>query len=151
MQLEEILLEYGRRKGIGKLELNGEGICRLIINKTYTVSFEKSVFENGFFIYSSVGILPIDKEKELSIAALTGNLFGKETGKAQLGYEPNNRALVLFTFISQDGLNYSKFNSYFEEFIYYMLYWVSKFEELQNETKKLPHPINEINKNIFYA
>ncbi|KIA76859.1 type III secretion system chaperone [Parachlamydia acanthamoebae] len=156
MQLEEILREYGRRKGIGKLELDDEGICRLMINKTSTISFEKSLFDNGFFIYTSVGILPVDKEKELSLSALIGNLFGKETGQAHLGYEPNSRSLVLFTFISYEGLTYSKFNSDFEEFIYYMLYWISKFEELKSEsgesTKKgLYHPIDEKNKNIFYA
>lgn len=154
MHLEEILLEYGRKNGLGRLELDEEGICRLLINKTSTISLEKSLADDGFYLYSVVGALYMDKDKEVFQAVLTGNLFGKETGKASLGYDPQTRSIVLFEFIGHEGLTYSHFQTKLEDFIYYMLFWIGKCEELQIEGEKKVSKSrvhSHEDKNIFYA
>lgn len=156
MHLEEVLREYGRRQGLGKLELDDEGICRLMINKTSTISFEESFTLAGFFMYAAVGVLTLEQEKETALMALSANLFGRETGRSYLGYDANTRALVLFEFVSSEGLTYARFQTYFEEFIHYMLYWISKFEEVQTQTTGVPSfkkgmHHGEEDKNIFFA
>jgi hypothetical protein len=162
MKLEDILLEHGRRDKIGKLELNASGVCSLVVNETCVVSFEKSLDGKGFFIYAVVGELPVEKEKEPSIMALIGNLFGKETGKANLGYAPHNHSLVLFEHFEEEYTDFFSYYHKFEEFIGYLAYWINKLEKSDvpagaTSTKELSfekhvHDLpSHRNMNIFFA
>lgn len=152
MKLEDLLIEFGNLKGLGRLSLNSSGTCYLTINDTLIVSLEKSIRDHEFYLYSTVGQIPAGKEMEFSLVALNGNLFGKETGHANLGYEPNSHSLVIFERFEEDATDLHAFNDRFEEFLSYLTYWTSKLEEFESvdgaahkEAKVRPE------KNIFFA
>lgn len=144
MKLEDLLLEHGKRQQIGKLKLNSAGICSLVVNETCVVSFEKSLDGKGFFIYAVVGILPIEREKEISVMALIGNLFGKETGKANLGYAQHNRSLVLFEYFDEETTDFATYYINFEEFVGFLTYWMNKLEK---SAEASPAAVKEISFN----
>jgi hypothetical protein len=126
MQLSSLLKELGAKKGLGKLTLDENGICRLIVNKDCLIAFEKSLIKDQFYLYSSVGVLSSEREKEVSLLALKGNLFGSETGQASLGYHPKTRSLILFESFLEKELAYAEFEKKFEKFLQYLAYWINK-------------------------
>ncbi len=127
MDLENILIEYGKSMRLGQLQLDSNGMCTILINDDYLVTFEKLLSQEGFYIYSSIGTIPIGKEEELSLMALKGNLFGKETGQASIGYVEQSRTLVLFEFFDQ-FIDYNLFNQKFNTFLKHLFYWHLKLE-----------------------
>ena len=128
MKLEHLLQEFGKKKELGKLELAPSGKCKVVVNNKLVVSFEKSLDGKGFFIYAVVTQIPPEREKELSLMALGGNLFRKETGDASLGYLPQSRSLVLFKYLEEANIDYPGFDNKFEKFLQYLAYWKNKVE-----------------------
>lgn len=128
MKLKDLLIEYGRKKGLGKIELEDSGICRVLVNDSSVVTFEMSLDGQGFYIYAIVTSIPPEKERELGIMALKGNLFGRETGQANLGFLPQSRSLVLSHYFEEYSTDYPLFERKFEEFMQYLTYWMNKIE-----------------------
>ena len=128
MRLEDLLQDLKHQMGITSLELDAQGICRLVINNAVLVSLEQSLDSPGFYLYSVVGTVPPAKEKTISVQALSGNLFGKETGKANLGYLPDTNTLVLFEYIPEEGTTLVSFKKILEEFLAYLTVWHEKLE-----------------------
>lgn len=153
MDLENILLEYGNSKNIGRLQLDSTGICNVLVND-HLISFEKSLDKQGFFIYSAIGILPAGEDKEMGLMLLESNLFGKETGQASIGYIAQSRTIVLFEYFELNSLEYSQFIHRFNKYIQYLFYWLIKLEakDIFDTPADLPIDKPEINdKKIFYA
>lgn len=157
MNLEGILLEYGKSKNIGRLRLDSTGVCNILVNDEQIVTFEKSLDREGFFVYSAIGIIPPGEEKELALSILQANLFGKETGHANIGYVEQTRTLVLFEYFDENGLEYSRFHQRFNKYIQYLFYWLVKLkadESLSNKPQSIDVPFDQMNdkdKKIFYA
>jgi len=128
MGLENLLLEHGKKHGLGKLILDENNICRLLVNDSLLVSLEKSLDGKGFFLYATIGSIPAGREKEVALEALDGNLFGKETGYARIGYDSTSNNLVLFQYFEEATTDYPIFSEKFEEFAQYMVYWLHKLE-----------------------
>lgn len=154
MDLESILMEYGKSNNLGKLQLDSSGVCTLLINENCLVSFEKSLDKEGFYVYSSIGTIPPGKEQELSLIVLKGNLFGKETGRASIGCADQSRTLVLFEYFDENSLDYPQFSKRLNDFLQHLFYWIVKLESaeptvhpssLKNESQALA------DKKIFYA
>jgi hypothetical protein len=152
MKLEDILIQFGNIKGLGRLSLNPSGTCYLTINDSLIVSLEKSIRDNEFYLYSTVGQLPAGREKEFSLLALSGNLFGRETGHASLGYVPNSHSLVLFERFEEDATDIHSFCDRFGEFLSYLTYWTTKLEEFEgaNGSAHMEEKVRP-EKNIFFA
>lgn len=138
MKLEELLQELDLPGNGERPALNDNGICTLVLNGSASVSVEKSTDDQGFYLYSVVGVIPAAKEKKLVIEAMSGNLFGKETGKACLGYLPDSSILVLFQYIQEDGTNLSSFKHLLEEFLSYLNVWNQKLESSRSLEALLP-------------
>lgn len=129
MKLEHLLEEFGIKKGLGKLGLDSLGKCRVVVDNWLMLNIEKSLDNRGFFLYSVVTEVTPEREKELGLMALGGNLFCKETGEANLGYLPQSRALVLFSYIEEATIDYPGFEEKFSKFIQYLAYWKNKVEQ----------------------
>jgi len=114
---------------MGKLELDESGVCRLLINDSCVVSLEQSLDGQGFYLYATVGSIPLGQEKKFGMMALTGNLFGKETGKSSLGFAADSRSLVLFRYFDADTTDTHTFTQKLETFMQYLTYWMNKIEE----------------------
>ena len=157
MNLENILLEYGKSKNIGRLHLDSTGVCNILVNDEQIVTFEKSLDREGFFVYSSIGTIPVGEEKELALSILKSNLFGKETGHANIGYVEQTRTLVLFEYFDENGLEYSRFYQRFNKYIQYLYYWLVRLkvdEGLSNAPQSFDghfDSFDDKDKKIFYA
>lgn len=151
MKLEDILIEFGNLKGLGRLSLNPSGTCYLTINDSLIVSFEKSIRNNEFYLYSTIGTIPAGKEKEFCLMALSGNLFGRETGHASLGYVPNSHSLVLFERFEEDATDIHSFSDRFNEFLSYLTYWNSKLEAVESADGSAHKDEVQPKKTIFFA
>lgn len=155
MELEEILKEYARLKQLGPLGLNSLGQCNLLINDNYLITFEKSLDKEGFYIYSNLVTIPTGREADLFLLALKGNLFGKETGHAHIGYAEEARALILFEYFDTQNLSYSHFSQRFERFVQYLFYWLVKLQSAITQAPSTPsfekRESHLPDKKIFYA
>ena len=154
MRLEELLEELSKEISPIAVKLDNQGLCQITLNKSAVVALEKSSDNEGFYIYTAVGIIPQEKEKKISLDALSGNLFGKETGKASLGYVPNTNTLVLFRYILEEGLTYTAFRKLLEEFFAYLKIWHEKVETIKTESESLAqnlHLSKAGNLVIFFA
>lgn len=145
MKLEDLLEQYSKRKKIEHAGLDEAGLCRLVINESLIVALEKSLDGRGFYLYSSVGKVPPEREREISLMALKGNLFGRETGQASLGYLPTKGVLVLFEFLEEACTDLPIFERKIDQFAAYTAYWINKLEQ-----KKAPE-LDEISlqKHVF--
>lgn len=130
MQLEDLLIEYGKLQGLGKLHLNSSGVCHLKINGSLVISLEKSLDGKGFHLYAIIGNLSDNKAKEIALSALMGNLFGKETGRATLGYESQTHSLVLSEYFEENTTDLMTFKENLVDFVRHLTYWIAKLEEL---------------------
>lgn len=146
MKLEDILLEHGRRKNCGRLELDPLGVCTLSINNKLTISLEKSLDGKGFYLYGVISTLSDSDLKEIAITALSGNLFGRETGAASLGYEPGTHSLILFEYLEEEKTDFTTYLTKFEQFISYFNYWIEKIDKLKGNTP--PTSTEETDKNL---
>lgn len=155
MQLEDLLIEYGKFHGLGKLHLNSSGVCHLKINHSLVVSFEKSLDGKGFHLYAIVGNLADDKAKEIALSALMGNLFGKETGRATLGYEPQTHSLILSEYFAESTTDLATFKENLVDFVRHLTYWTAKLELLLSKTeiseKNKVTPEHDAEVKIFYV
>ena len=157
MKLEDLLIEHGKRKHIGRLELDATGVCSLIVNGTYVVSFEKSLDGKGFYLYGVVDTLSDDHAQELALSLLTSNLFGRETGRCSLGYEPSNHSLILFAYIEEESTDFNTYYRQFENFVTYLSYWIEKVDQMKahpaGQGAGKPTPITDADghKKIFYG
>lgn len=149
MDLESILIEYGKIMNIGRLQLDSSGICTLLVNDSYLVSFEKSLDKEGFYVYSSIGHVPVGKEEQFFSSVLKGNLFGKETGQSSIGYVEETRTLVLFEYFDSNTIDYAKFFHRFNLFIQHLFYWIVKLDS--SEQLDTHHEDQPAHKKIFYA
>lgn len=131
MELEKLLELFNEERSGDPLKLNTEGICRFYLIENLLVSLEKSVEDGGFYLYSVIGFVPPAKEKKMSIEALSGNLFGKDTGKACLGYIPESHTLILFQYIPGEGTDLPAFKRVLEEFSAYLKQWHEKLEQVE--------------------
>lgn len=128
MKLEDIIVELGDKKGFGKIEPNEAGVYYVVLNVKSVIAIERSLDGIGFYIYSSVGVLPAEREKELGLKALCGNLFGKETGHASLGLHADTRSLILFQYFEEEPLSFIDFENSFDLFLSYQAHWIEKME-----------------------
>ncbi|QLH36712.1 MAG: type III secretion system chaperone [Parachlamydiaceae bacterium] len=151
MDLEDILIEYGKSMNLGKLQLDSSGVCTILINDNL-ISFEKTLDKEGFYLYASIGSLPPDRELSISLMALEANLFGKETGHANIGYEEQSRTLVLFEYFHESSLDYGLFMQRFNEFAQYLFYWITKLESVEH-LPQVPREEENLSKQkkIYYA
>lgn len=148
MNLEYILQEFGKKNGLGQLQLKASGKCSVVVNNHLVVTFESSLVDQGFFIYSVISEVPIEREKELYLIALKGNLFHKETGGGSIGYHESSNSLILFFYLEEEEIKYSVFEKKFENFISHLVYWKNKIASPDNENRDTP---KDDDLKIFYA
>lgn len=138
MKLEKLIEELKNQLN-KEITINEQGVCRIAIDETMIIVLEKERSGQGFYIYATVGKISPSRAQQLSLEALTGNLFGKETGKANLGYEPSISQLVLFQHVYHE-CDYHLLKDYLEKFLSYLKHWKKKIEQMEMEPNELHLP-----------
>ncbi len=115
MDLDEITKNHG-------LKFDKDGLCYLKAEGE-SLSLERSMDGHHFFFHALVGTPPIEKRKWIWELALSGNLFGKETGYGTLAFDASADALVLFDRMPLADLDEEGFLSRLGQFVHYLKHW----------------------------
>lgn len=136
MELSRLLKEHECKLGV-KLDFNGS-ICSLKIDQKNDLFIESSPREKGFYLYAPVGFLNHSNQGHLPLELLAANLFGRETGRAFLAYEPVHRLILLIEYFDEQGLEFEEYERRFLLFIHYMKEWIEKINH--SKVKQGDHP-----------
>jgi len=114
MELPALLDEFGRTAGLGRVALNDEGVCRLVLDEDLTVDVEvapeASRAAGSFFLHAVAGRLPAgDGDPGLLKELLAANLFGRDTGGATLALDPDLGEVVLLRELGAEATDYGTF------------------------------------------
>ncbi len=123
MKLNALLGELGEKIKLNDLELDKNRMCRLIFDDKFVVDIEALPDEQTFFMYGVVGRVPTEEKEAFYEKLLEGNLFGKETGDASLGVDPQQGEVILFQKLNAEKLEYIEFEKHLEQFLNYMEFW----------------------------
>lgn len=118
------------------LEIEKEVSYLFNLNEDIQVEIKKLGNDiTGYQVYFFNKIIPCPKEKKEEIFQLVMkvNLLAKETGKALIGLDDDEKFLTL-SYVMPYEENYITFKEQLEDFINYSLYWK---EEIKNFQKKL--------------
>lgn len=141
MTFDELLSEIQQLESVEDISRDEQGICRFIVNGSAMVAIEEAADGRGFYLYSVVGIVPAAREKSISVQALSGNLFGRETGNASLGYLPGSNMLVLFEYILLEGASAETFKGLLAQFLAYLKVWHEKLDTTPSSEMTLQHSL----------
>jgi hypothetical protein len=122
MELPALLDEFGRTAGLGRVALNDEGVCRLVLDEDLTVDVEvapeASRAAGSFFLHAVAGRLPAgDGDPGLLKELLAANLFGRDTGGATLALDPDLGEVVLLRELGAEATDYGTFAAALERFV----------------------------------
>jgi hypothetical protein len=102
--------------------------CTLLVNQEHPVILEESLDGQSLYLYAEVGMVPSDDREQHLEAALAGNLFGRETGKAALAYDKGK--LVLSQRAVFMGLTLESLKQELSIFISYLNYWKDRLSDV---------------------
>jgi hypothetical protein len=135
MNLKGLLQKYGERR---KLTLTfQDGIARIVMGDNALLNFEPAIDGQGFFLYANLGSVA-DGDQTVFYEALSANVFGKETGKASLGYVKENHLLLLFQYFEETTTEPGYFEEQLDFFYRYYHYWVKKLEKIHSQISEPP-------------
>lgn len=129
MSLRDILLKLEKKSGLESLQFSKDGAISFVFNDRYTTTLEKSADEHELTLYGVIGQLPFEDKERYLLALLQANLFGRATGGASIGLDPDTQEIILFrTFI----IAHLPFDSFFEElthFLHMQQEWTEKLKD----------------------
>ena len=124
MALAELIRELGQDIGLPDLDLDSDtGAVRLVFDDDFEVEFEEPGNGRVCFVYAVVGSLPVNAPGTLFFEFMQANLFGRETGGANLGYDAAREELMLFLRLHARDMNYPTFREEVENFLAALKKW----------------------------
>ena len=130
MELSEILAKQQKELPQGQtLSLDANNLCQMTVGEKHLVTLERSPLENCFYLYAPVDRIPHGAKKEVLSRLLSGNLFGRETGRATLAIDQDSDVIVLSERFDEEGLSYQSFSERLQAFVGYLEYWKKVISE----------------------
>jgi hypothetical protein len=117
MAVDDLLLEFGRRSGLGALSRNRDGVCRLVFDGGLVVDIEAQDQEPDLHITASIGAIAPDASAGVLRALLAANLMGKESGGAALALDLTRDEIVLHQQLPLDDLSFAAFERTLQTFL----------------------------------
>ncbi len=132
MDFPNMLMELGEALGLGKLEFNDDGLCRLVFDGKLTVDIELAPDGEGCFFYSTICTAPSESEADLYAALLEANLFGGATGKAVFALDSNRGEILLWREIEGEQTDFQSFSQELERFVNHVEHWGENLKEMKS-------------------
>ncbi len=129
MTLDDLLSDFAKRSGLGRLSRDAGGICTLVFDDVFSVDIEAR--ESQLILSSVVGAAD-DLEEETMRAILSANLFGNGTGGGVLAIDDVDDTLVLWREASLADLHSENFQHLLEEFLASLQTWRQALDEADN-------------------
>lgn len=112
MSLRDILQKLEKKSGLESLQFSKDGAISFVFNTHYTTTLEKSADERELTLYGVIGQLPFEDKERYLLMLLQANLFGRKTGGASIGLDPDTQEVILFRTFEVAHL---QFDHFFEE------------------------------------
>ena len=90
MEINELLHDFGNQIGITDLALDDDGLCSISFDDRFALTVELNPDDNGFYVYASLGIVPVEHTMEAYTKLLQANYFGHQTGQAFFCISPES-------------------------------------------------------------
>lgn len=116
--VEKLAEEWGYGDVLSSME---DGSFILPVEPSLQISLRENR-DSGITLTTTLAPLPQGKAEEFLIAAMSANLFGKETGGSALGLNREGTHVTLTGFVPPDA-NYKDFYSLLEDFVNYAEAW----------------------------
>ncbi|MGV3662122.1 MAG: type III secretion system chaperone [Prosthecobacter sp.] len=96
MKFQTLLAELGGSIGLGSLQPDESGACRLVFNGQVSIDLETDN-ESGqnLIMHAVVGRLPPEERRSFCLTLLGGNYLSHSTKGAVLGLDPTTEEIVL--------------------------------------------------------
>ncbi|MBS1196632.1 MAG: hypothetical protein H6R18_417 [Proteobacteria bacterium] len=125
MQSNDLIQLLGNRLGIGNLNLDKNGLCRIKINQKIIIDFEE---ENNYLYMHSVIEDSVGKFNAAQLVALMrAHYLFNSVENASFGINDNDQ-LCLFSRIAVPGISEDVFFDIFESFVAAYIEWKNKID-----------------------
>ena len=130
MLYRELTRALRQRFNISDQAIQSENEMALLINGELKVYFESDAETQGlYYLYSTLGTLPLTNQKNTFIEILQGNLLYHETSHSAIGYHRDSGELYLFQAIHLNKIELKAFLLKLKDFINTHKNWSSKLQK----------------------
>jgi hypothetical protein len=132
MHLAELLQSLGERLRIEGLQLNDQGVCRLVIGESLEINIEHASVEDSVHVYAVLGKAPdFDREKFFA-GLLEAQHFAREIGEGcAFGLDSATGEILLHRKMTVSNLTEETLQQALNEFVNWAEHWQ---EKLSSET-----------------
>lgn len=109
MNLNDILGEFGSRTGLGRVELNDQGACRLVFDGHWALDIESVADGHAALLHTVVDALPVDDREAYYRRLLEFNLAGMAKGSMAFAVDPQTDEVIACMRLWLDGTDYPVF------------------------------------------
>ncbi|WP_461833103.1 type III secretion system chaperone [Desulfothermus sp.] len=151
MHLKDLLKQLGQEMGLGTLEMDEDNTCRLVFDDIINVDLEVTDDNKILWIYSVIGVLPVDNREKFYERLLSANLFGKETGDAAFAVDTNTKEVLLITKVNLEKIDFQDFINLLELFVDRTEFWIDEIKRTAEQSLSQDAQISDIGAGMLRA
>ncbi len=111
------------------LQPDSLGVYHFIVNERFSLHVERASDEKTLFLYAEVAVIPTTFQHSVLRVAMEGNLYGRQTGKGILGYDPQASSLI-YTQRFPEDIPAEQFYEELEQYLGILKFWQDKVEDI---------------------
>lgn len=135
MKIQELLAELGAHMGLANVQLDENGVCRLVFNNTISIDFEAdSEDEDILIMHTVVGTVPAEGRLAYYQMLLGGNYLGSQTGDAVLALDAAQGEVVLWRRLQITDLTIEPFADALEALVKAAQEWVPVLSNFSDDS-----------------
>jgi hypothetical protein len=127
MHLDELLQSLGQKLQLDGLQLNAQGVCRVVLDETLEINIEHAPMDAAVHLYSILGKAP-DRDREgFFTRLLEAQHFAREIGEGcAFGYDSETGDVMLHRQMSTEFLAEEILEQALNEFANWAEHWQKK-------------------------
>jgi hypothetical protein len=137
--MDSLLQALGRLLGLPDLAWDEQLSCTLSFGDDVHLTLYADDERPDLTIYTLIGELPAEAPADVWRALMEANLFGKGTGGATLGYEPDSQWVYLTRRLPAEGLTAQHWLNEIQEFVAACRQWQTQLPQLQSRAIESDH------------
>jgi len=151
MYINDFLKQLAQEIGLNSLEMDVNNTCRLVFDDRINVDMEATDDNMTLWIYSVIGILPVNNREKFYERLLSANLFGKETGDAAFAVDTNTREVLLITKVNLEKIDFQDFINLLELFVDRAEFWIDEIKRIAEQSLSQDAQISDIAAGVLRA
>jgi Tir chaperone protein (CesT) family len=141
--VDSLLQAIGRLLGLPDLAWDEQLSCTLSFGDDVHLTLYADDERPDMTIYTLVGELPAQAPSDVWRDLMEANLFGKGTGGAALGYEPDSQWVYLARRLPVEGMTAQQWLEEIQVFVGACRHWQNRWPQLQARASAVGQPGDE--------